>query len=143
MTSLAVDKGLQAPGTRRVPELPQSLRLYLADTLPGDFEILSNFLEGTVGVGGLVEEAPCRGTLDFLYFTEGKIRYTFDFKGKQGRPYRYVGEKVDIRPWNLPRTHTTCYGTISDLDSGREISRSIVYFRMGSIPAFLQSFRLT
>ena len=109
---------------------------------PWGKSFLSNFLEGSVTVGGLVQDAPCRGTLDLLYFTEGKIRYTFDFKGPDGKPYRYVGEKTDIRPWNLHRTHTTCYGTITELASGKEISKSITYFKLSSAPAFVMSMRL-
>ena len=108
---------------------------------PGS-NFLSNFLEGTVTVGGLVEEARCHGTLDLRYFQEAKIRYTFDFKDEKGTPYRYIGEKVNIRPWNLHRTHTTCYGTITNLNSEREISKSILYFRLNTVPAFLSSIRL-
>ncbi len=103
---------------------------------------MSNFLQGTISVGGLVEDAPCSGTLDLRYFQEAMIRYTIDFKGTDDHPYRYVGEKVDLRPWNLHKTHTTCYGTITDLVSGQDISKSIVYFKLDTIPAFMASIRL-
>lgn len=109
---------------------------------PFGSNFMQNFLEGTVTAGGLVEDAPCSGTLHLLYFTESKIRYTFDFKSGDGRPLRYVGEKVDIRPWNLHRTHTTCYGTITDLEADRAVSKSIVYFDLKSMPSFAASFRL-
>ncbi len=109
---------------------------------PFGHNFMSNFLEGTVTVGGLVENAACRGTLDLKYFSEAKIRYSFNFKGPSGEPLHYVGEKVNIRPWNLHRTHTTCYGTITDLKTGKDISRSILYFRFGTIPAFIASMRL-
>jgi hypothetical protein len=109
---------------------------------PLNQRFLSNFVEGTVNVGGLVENARCRGTLDLLYFTESKIRYNFTFKDAAGKAYRYVGEKVNIRPWNLHRTHFTCYGTITDLSTEKEISKSILYFDFQTIPAFLKSFRL-
>lgn len=104
---------------------------------------MTNFLEGKVTVGGLVENAPCRGTLELRYLTEQKIRYRFEFEDGKGRAFRYIGEKVNLRPWNLHRTHTTCYGTITDLESGKDISRSIVYFRMSTALDFLRSFRLT
>ena len=103
---------------------------------------MSNFLQGTVKVGGLVDEAPCQGTLDLRYFQEGSIRYTFDFKDQGGRPLRYLGEKVNIRPWNLHHSHTTCFGTITDLRSGQDVSKSIVYFKFNTLPAFLGSVRL-
>ena len=109
---------------------------------PLDTGFMSSFLEGTVTVGGLVENAPCMGKLDLLYFTEGKLRYTFDFKDDRGRAYHYVGEKVDLRPWNLHVTHTTCYGTITDKETGEQISKSILHFRFHTIPAFMMSFRL-
>jgi hypothetical protein len=103
---------------------------------------MTSDLDGTVTVGGLVDEAPCRGRLDLLYFSEAKIRYSFTFGDVCGRAYGYVGEKVDIRPWNLHRTHTTCYGTITRGDTGGVISRSTLHFRFLTLPAFLLSFRL-
>ena len=98
--------------------------------------------EGHVSVGGLADNVPCDGTLELRYFTEAKIRYTFTFD-KGDKSYRNVGVKINIRPWNLHRTHTTCYGTIWDTATGSEISRSIVYFKFNTIPGFLTSFRLT
>jgi hypothetical protein len=109
---------------------------------PLDAEFLTNFIEGTVTVGGLVEDAPCRGSLELMYFSESKIRYTFSFEDAGGRGYHYIGEKINIRPWNLHRTHTTCYGTITDVESGKLISRSTLHFRLHTLPAFLMSFRL-
>jgi len=109
---------------------------------PFGHNFMSNYLEGRVSVGGLVENAPCRGTLDLKYFTGAKIRYEFDFKDSEGVPYRYVGEKVNLRPWNLHRTHTTCYGTITNLDTGKDISKSIVYFKLDTALDFVKSMRL-
>jgi len=108
---------------------------------PMDAEFMTAFLRGTVTVGGLCEEAECAGSLELRYFTEAKIRYTFDFE-VAGRRYRYVGEKRDLRPWNLHRTHTTCFGTLTDLAEGDLISESITRFRLATAPAFLTSFRL-
>jgi hypothetical protein len=112
---------------------------YLNPLNPG---FMSSWLEGTVNVGGLVTDAPCHGTLDLAYFTEAKIRYTFDFKDEKATPYRYVGEKVNLRPWNLHKTHTTCHGTIVNLKTGKEVSKSILYFKFETLPEFLASFRL-
>jgi hypothetical protein len=53
-----------------------------------------------------------------------------------------VGEKVNLRPWNLHKTHTTCYGTITNLKTNQEISKSIVYFKFETVPEFMTSFRL-
>ena len=98
--------------------------------------------QGVIRVGGLVEEAPCQGTLELRYFTEAKIRYRMIFS-VEGKQYEYIGEKVGLRPWNLHRTHTTCYGVIYELASGKEISRSLSYFRLSTMPAFMMSFRRT
>ena len=127
------------PMSFRVSWGTRHLASYINPFNPG---FMSNWLEGTVTVGGLVTDAPCRGTLDLAYFTEAKIRYTFDFQDDQGTPYRYIGEKVNLRPWNLHKTHTTCYGTIVNLKNNKEVSKSIVYFKFETTPEFMASFRL-
>ena len=168
------------PMSFRVTWGTRHLASYINPFNPG---FMSNWLEGTVTVGGLVTDAPCRGTLDLAYFTEAKIRYTFDFlhpggdpfegdpryilkrnlkraadmgytfyvgpeleyfyfRDDQGTPYRYIGEKVNLRPWNLHKTHTTCYGTIVNLKNNKEVSKSIVYFKFETTPEFMASFRL-
>jgi|GEM_PF-490473 len=98
--------------------------------------------KGHVSIAGLVEGADCTGTLELRYFPEAKIRYKFSFKGKRGKKFHYVGEKINLRPWNLHRTHTTCYGTLYATRTGQEVSKSITYFRFSMLPAFLMSFRL-
>ena len=105
-------------------------------------EFLHNTLCGKVDVGGLVVDAHCRGTLELRYFQDQKIIYTFEFADEQGKQYKYVGMKKDLRPWNLHRTHTTCYGSITDLDTGEVISNGIVYFRISTALPFVMSFRL-
>jgi hypothetical protein len=98
-------------------------------------------LEGTVTVGGLCEAARCRGTLDLRYFSIHTLRYTFDFEA-DGKAYRYVGDKVNIWPWNVGTSHTTCFGTLKERDSGKLVSRSVTYFRWWRAPAFVASLRL-
>jgi hypothetical protein len=110
-----------------------------ANPLGGKF--MYTDLSGTVTVEGLCQDAPCDGSLELLYFTEGKIRYTFAFEA-DGKEYLFIGEKTDIRPWNLHRTHTTCYGTLSERNSGRLVSKSVTYFRFRTVPAFVASLRL-
>ncbi|MDP8224130.1 MAG: hypothetical protein P9L99_12280 [Candidatus Lernaella stagnicola] len=104
-------------------------------------KFMYNDLRGTVTIEGLCEDAPCDGSLELLYFTEGKIRYTFTFE-IGGTEYLFIGEKVNLRPWNVHKTHTTCYGTLSERDTGRLVSKSITYFRFSTTPAFVASFRL-
>jgi NAD(P)-dependent dehydrogenase (short-subunit alcohol dehydrogenase family) len=95
-------------------------------------------LDGRVAVDGLVEDAACSGTLELRY-GEGRIRYAFDFAA-HGRRYHFVGEKVNIKPWNLPTSHTTCFGRLTD-DDGRLVSTSVLLFRLERLPALVKSFR--
>jgi len=104
-------------------------------------DFLKQPLAGTVTISGLCEQAPCEGTLLLRYFSHKKIRYTFDFRGGE-TDYHYVGEKVHIMPWNLPVSHTTCFGTVVETESRRLVSRSVLHFRLSTMPAFLGSFRL-
>ena len=106
----------------------------------GDF--LFNEARGFITVDGLVNKALCTGTLRLLYFTERKIRYELTFTDDAGKSYRYVGEKRNLWPWNLYKTHVTCYGVITDLSNGNTISESVVYFPYRETLAFLLSFRL-
>ncbi|MBI2572142.1 MAG: hypothetical protein HYV63_34460 [Candidatus Schekmanbacteria bacterium] len=131
------------PGERR----PMSFRVTWGPTNlfkwlnPWGDEFLTQPLDGTVTVDGLCVDAPCSGTLALRYFTERKIRYDFRFSNA-GRSFRFVGEKVNIWPWNLHVSHTTCYGELVDETSGELVSRSITFFRFRTAPAFIASLRL-
>ena len=98
-------------------------------------------LEGVVTVAGLCTDAPCRGSLELRYVTEQSIRYAFELEA-QGTLYRYVGQKVNIWPWNLPVSHTTCFGTLVEAETGRLVSRSVTHFPLLSTARFMASFRL-
>ncbi len=108
---------------------------------PFSKEFLSSETRGFITIGGLVEKATCSGSLKMLYFTERKIRYDLTFKDPNGKSYRYVGEKVNLWPWNLHKTHVTCYGVVTDLDTGEEMSDSVVYFPYRETIPFIFSFR--
>ncbi len=108
---------------------------------PKSEEFLTQPLWGTVTAGGLCYDAPCEGTLELAYFSERKIRYTFDFQA-YAKEYHFVGEKVNILPWNLPVSHTTCFGTVTEKDTGKLVSRSVTYFKWWTAPFFIASFRL-
>jgi len=97
-------------------------------------------LEGEVLAGGLCDWTPCRGTLELQYFSRGRIRYCFDFRVDEVT-YHYVGEKVHIRPWNLLFSHTTCFGTLTELESGKLVSTSLVHFKAQHLPQFLATLR--
>jgi hypothetical protein len=99
-----------------------------------------NELDGRVTVAGLCDQAACPGRLEMRYLRDASIRYVFDFEAN-GMAYRYVGEKVNIKPWNLPVSHTTCFGTLVEADSGKLISTSLLHFRLRGLPRFLTSIR--
>jgi len=134
------------PGLGPTGELPIELRLTwgppnLIEWLdPADDAFMQHQLEGTVTLGGWAEDIPCCGTLELLYFTKHLIRYTFTFD-HGGASYRFVGEKVNVKLWNLPVSHTTCFGRITDLVTGKLVSTSVTHFRLRTLPAFLGSFR--
>jgi len=100
---------------------------------------MSNTLHGTVTVGGLCEEAPCYGQLDLRYFSEQKIIYTFKFE-VDGQAYEFIGEKRNIYPWNLPYSHTCCFGELRKEGEEEVISNSITHFHWDTVPAFIGSF---
>jgi hypothetical protein len=104
----------------------------------GDF--LFALLDGTVTAGGITGEAPIKGTLELRYFQDALIRYTFEFEALD-RQFRFVGEKRDLRPWNLHRTHTTCHGTLTDLTTDEVISEAVVRFDLWRLHRLLLSLR--
>ncbi len=107
---------------------------------PKGAQFMTVGLEGTVTIDGLCEAAPCNGKLELKYFDERKIRYTFTFT-VDDKEYRYVGEKVNIRPWNLPVSHTTCFGTVTEVETGRLVSKSVTHFHIRTVPEFAASLR--
>jgi len=106
----------------------------------GDGFLLSD-LAGRVSIDFLCRDLPCRGSFELKYLSEHALRYSFEFEA-EGTEYSYLGEKVNIWPWNLPFSHTTCFGTLCEADSGKLVSRSVTYFKMTALPGFLASLRL-
>ncbi len=100
-----------------------------------------NDLEGNISIDGLCEEAPCSGKLELKYFSEQKIKYTFEFEAA-GEDYIFIGEKRNIYPWNLPYSHTCCFGALRLKDSNELVSTSITHFRLDTLPEFLSSFQI-
>jgi len=98
-------------------------------------------LEGTVTIDGLCYHTPCTGSLELRYFKDRTIRYTFGFE-QNHQSYTYIGEKVNIHLWNLPRSHTTCFGRLILARTGKLVSTSVTYFRLRSLPRFVASVRL-
>lgn len=108
---------------------------------PTQETFMVNQLEGTVTIDGLCSNVPCKGELQLRYLQEQKIRYVFDFS-VDGKSYRYIGEKQQIYPWNLPWSHTTCFGELWELEKNEVVSRSVTHFLLDDMPEFLKSLRL-
>lgn len=113
----------------------------LAWLRPSSGKFLWQEAQGTIRVDGLCEDAPCSGTLVLRYFDQHRLVYTLDFEAA-GTRYRYVGEKVNIQPWNLLTSHTTCFGRIVEQGTGKLVSTGVTFFRLWTAPKFLASLRL-
>lgn len=107
---------------------------------PRSNDFLRHPLDGTVSVGGLVEETAVEGFMELRYFSERTIRYVFDFD-VDGIPHQFYGEKSNLRLTNLHRTHTTLRGTVSNQQSNQTISKATLYFYWSSLPAMITSLR--
>ncbi len=108
---------------------------------PFSDNFMVNDLDGTVTIDGLCENALCKGKLELKYFTEQKIRYTFEFEAND-EVYEFIGEKRNIYPWNLPYSHTCCFGELKLKETGELVSKSVTHFRMDTLPEFLSSFKI-
>lgn len=134
------------PGLGPEGDLPFEFRVtwgppnLLAWLDPADDRFMRHDLAGTLTAGGLGEAIPCAGSLELLYLSKHLIRYAFTFE-RAGTRYRYVGEKVNIKLWNLPVSHTTCFGRLTEEATGRLVSTSVTHFRMRTLPAFVLSLR--
>lgn len=98
-------------------------------------------LMGTIDAGELATEKRCLGTLQLRYMLDASIKYVFMFEGDDGEVYEYQGQKVNIKPWNLLTSHTTCFGTVTKMLTGELVSRGVTHFQFRSLPRMLLSFR--
>lgn len=113
---------------------------FLNPANPETFMVSS--LTGTLTMEGLCKNMPIQGSLALRYLQEQKIRYTFRFT-VDGTEYEYVGEKNQIYPWNLPYSHTTCFGEVTNLRTKQVISHSVTHFDLNTLSEFLGTLQLT
>ncbi len=109
---------------------------------PFQSDFMCNDLQGTVSIGGFCENARCFGRLELKYFSEQKITYFFEFEGDDGQDYEFRGEKREIYPWNLPWSHTCCFGELRKVGEDKVLATSITHFELNTLPAFIKSFKL-
>ena len=125
------------PFVMRVEWGPEKVRNWLN---PRNDAFLWQELSGEVFAGGLCDHVPCAGTLHLQYFRKRQIMYSFDF-AVDDVIYRYVGHKKNIHLHNLLVSHTTCFGTIVELATGKLVSTSLCTFRLHHLPSMLGSIR--
>jgi hypothetical protein len=136
------NSGFGAPGKKFMEFVinwgPENIKKWIN---PFSSYFLSQRLSGKITIEDLCENQKCWGVLKLQYW-KGRLEYNIFFS-LNGTLYEYIGIKKDIKPWNLHRTHTTCYGTLRNLYTGNIISKSTTYFELKTLPSFLGSFRLT
>lgn len=108
---------------------------------PFSDQFLCHPMSGRVTVGNLCHSSPLDGYMKLRYCSEGKIHYAFHFEAGD-KKLRFKGEKCNLRPWNLHRTHTTLHGKIYEVDTETLISKSILYFYWIRLPSMIRSFNL-
>jgi hypothetical protein len=116
----------------------------LASVNPFSSRFLRYDATGVIEVDGLTDgQADCTGSLELDYFGDKKITYDLCFTAR-GMSFRYLGEKthVDLRhPLLLIKTHTTCYGAITD-PGDHFVSKSVLHFDLRRMVEFARSIRL-
>lgn len=105
----------------------------------GNFMVAN--IDGTISIKDVCENVPCEGRMYLRYLSDQTIKYVIEFEA-DGVDYEYVGKKVNIKPWNLLTSHTTCFGTLTNAKTGELVSTSVTYFRLRTSYKFLSSFGL-
>jgi hypothetical protein len=117
---------------------PESISSWLN---PRNQNFLRHPMNGTVTVGGLCSETDFSGYMELRYFSETLIRYIFNFTVDQ-ETYHFHGEKRNLRPWNIARTHTTLRGTLTESNSQTLVSRAKLHFHLQDLFTMMSSLRL-
>ncbi len=130
---------LTRPGERF--DRPFRFEFHVASpTLTGFLTGVKAQATGTVRIDGLAKDAPARGTLELSPFRKKTMRYDFDLVGKDGKTYRFEGQKM-IRWLDAVRSWTTLPGVI--YDDGRKIwGTAILRFEKRHLRPLLRSIRL-
>lgn len=97
-------------------------------------------ITGHVTAEGLATEQPLVGTLKLLVLHERRLPYRFTFKGDNGEPLSFVGQK-EFSPLAPIQTMTDLPGYLYD-GADIEIARAKVHFDIANdLGHFLRSFR--
>lgn len=125
-----------AGGVDRALRFDVSVRM---DGLLRPFGTATGRLQGVVNADGLARRAPLTGTIEVSPVERRRIRYTFDFTGDDGHPYRFDGWKSInwLRPLS---TWTTLPATILDR-RGAAVGTAITRFPLRETPGLVRSVR--
>lgn len=117
----------------------------LKDTLnPNSNRYLQFAAAGILEADGIVTGGTRTFGLIHLNYPENIIQYMLQFKSAERPPvndYVLVGEKMNIKWYNLPYSHTTCYTTIVN-GADQLISRGVAFFKMKNALSFIKSFKI-
>jgi hypothetical protein len=94
--------------------------------------------EGTLFAEGLAEGVPARGMME-VQPLGGRIAYRLDFRGDDGKSYRFSGEKTPTLK-RLVQSMTTLPGEIV-LADGEPIGTALLRFDRKDLLPFLRTFR--
>lgn len=97
-------------------------------------------LVGTLHADGLAERAAATGTIEVSPVEQKRIRYTLEFRGDDGHPYRFDGWK-SIEWRHLLGTWTTLPGTIYDA-AGAVVGTAQARFPLRDTASLVASLRL-
>ena len=97
-------------------------------------------MSGVVNMDGVATNARLDGEMTLAPILRRLIRYDFTFRGDDGHPYRFTGQKR-IKFSRLRQSLSDLPASVTDA-SGREIARCMVHFNLDSdLPAFLASWK--
>lgn len=96
-------------------------------------------VHGTIVAEGLATHASLDGELVIDPLIRRVIRYEFDFRGDDGKPYRFAGQK-DVSLMDLSNSMTTLPAQI--FDGAQPIASALVKFDKKDLPSFLASWRV-
>ncbi len=98
-------------------------------------------LDGHVDMEGFATRQPLRGEIVINPVLGKHVRYDFEFRGDDGKPYRFEGQK-DVELMRFMQTMTVLPGRILD-GEGREVATALLRFDTRRLPSLLGSFRAT
>ncbi|MCK9596160.1 hypothetical protein M0R19_03180 [Candidatus Pacearchaeota archaeon] len=105
---------------------------------------LRAYVDGTIQIDD--EEFTLFGTLTLKYFEDNSIEYHLFIENfikksstKDSECLTFIGKKINIKPWNLLFSHTTCFGTL--LQNNELIADCYLFFNLKDLFPFLKSFK--